>query len=67
MKFKIADWRIEVTWDGLFMQPLERAGAKKPQAPAVKSSRRAAAAAGQSFGLAVQTFNKQRHQKGATK
>ena len=28
MKFEIADWRFEVTWDGLLCQPIERGRAK---------------------------------------
>jgi hypothetical protein len=97
MKFEIADWRFEVTWDGLLLQPIKRgranganakaavakaavakaavakaAVAKAAVAKAAKKNvpqpdRRAAAASAQPLGLAVQTFNKQRTRKGATK
>ena len=76
MKFEIADWRFEVTWDGLLLQPIERGRAKaaiaavntkatKKNVPQPDS--RAAAASAQPVGLAVQTFNNQRPRKGATK
>jgi hypothetical protein len=72
MKFEIADWRFEVTWDGLLMQPIERGRAMAAVAKAAKknvpqSGRRAAAASAQPLGLAVQTFNKQRTRKGVAK
>jgi len=77
MKFEIADWRFEVTWDGLLMQPIERGRAKAAVAMAAnanvakknvpQSGRRAAAASAQPLGLAVQTFSKQRTRKGVTK
>jgi hypothetical protein len=72
MKFEIADWRFEVTWDGLLMQPIERGRAKAAVVNVAKknvpqSGRRAAAASAQLLGLAVQTFNKQRTRKGVTK
>jgi hypothetical protein len=72
MKFEIADWRFEVTWDGLLLQPIERGRAKAAIAKATKKNvpqpdRRAAAASAQPLGLVVQTFNKQRTRKGATK
>jgi hypothetical protein len=77
MKFEIADWRFEVTWDGLLLQPIERGRAKAAIAKAAiakatkknvpQPDRRAAAASAQPLGLVVQTFNKQRTRKGATK
>ena len=70
MKFEIADWRFEVTWGGLVLQPLERGSAKVAKA-AKKSSgqnvRRGVATNRPALGLAAQTFNERRPQKGATK
>lgn len=67
MKFEIADWRFEVTWSGLLLQPLERGRAKAAKKGAAEPVRRAAAANRQSLGLAAHTFNEHRPQKGATK
>ncbi len=69
MKFEIADWRFEVTWDGLLCQPIERGRAKaaKKSAAQPNSRERAGESNCNALGLAVQTFNKQTHRKGATK
>jgi hypothetical protein len=69
MKFEIADWRFEVTWDGLLCQPIERGRAKAAKkSPAQPNSReRVGESKRHALGLAVQTFNKQTHRKGATK
>jgi len=69
MKFEIADWRFEVTWDGLLCQPIERGRAKAAKkSPAQLNSReRAGESKRHALGLAVQTFNKQTRRKGATK
>jgi hypothetical protein len=39
MKFEIADWRFEVTWDGLLCQPIERGRSKAAKKPAAQSDR----------------------------
>jgi len=69
MKFEIADWRFEVTWDGLLCQPIQRGRAKAAKKSAVQPSSRERAGESNrpAFGLAVQTFNKRTHRKGATK
>lgn len=73
MKFEIADWRFEVTWDGLLCQPVERGrtkAAKKSAAQSKQYGGRRDGASGSDrheIGFAVQTFNKQTHRKGATK
>jgi hypothetical protein len=69
MKFEIADWRFEVTWDGLLCQPIERGRAKaaKKSAAQPKGRERAGESNPPALGLAVRTFNKQTHRKGATK
>jgi hypothetical protein len=69
MKFEIADWRFEVTWDGLLCQPIERGRAKAAKkSPAQPNSHeRAGESNRHALGLAVQTFNKQTYRKGATK
>jgi len=67
MKFEIADWRFEVTWDGLLLQPLERGRAKTAKKTAAQAGRRDDAASRYALGLVAQTFNKQRARKGATK
>jgi hypothetical protein len=72
MKFEIADWRFEVTWDGLLCQPIERGPAKAAKKSAARSNgREGRERAGESnrhaLGLAVQPFDKQPHRKGATK
>jgi len=73
MKFEIADWRFEVTWDGLLCQPIERGREKAAKKSAARPNSREArrGRAGESnrhaLGLAVQTFDKQTHRKGATK
>lgn len=69
MKFEIADWRFEVTWDGLLCQPIDRGRAKAAEKPAARPDRRERASKSDrhAIGLAVQTFDKQTHRKGATK
>ena len=77
MKFEIADWRFEVTWDGLLCQPIERGRAKAAKKSAARSNGREGGREGcreragesnrHALGLAVQTFDKQTHRKGATK
>ena len=73
MKFEIADWRFEVTWDGLLCQPIERGRAKAAKKSASRSNgregrrERAGESNRHALGLAVQPFNKQSHRKGATK
>jgi len=69
MKFEIADWRFEVTWDGLLCQPIERGRAKAAKKSAAQPNNRERAVEPNrpALGLAVQTFNKQTHRKGATK
>ena len=76
MKFEIADWRFEVTWDGLLGQPIERGRAKAAKKSARSDGRsdgregrreRAGESNRHALGLAVQTFDKQPHRKGATK
>ena len=67
MKFEIADWRFEVTWGGLLLQPLERGRAKTAKKSAAQTVRRGGAANRQALGLAAHTFNERRPQKGATK
>jgi hypothetical protein len=69
MKIEIADWRFEVTWDGLLCQPIERRRAKAAKKSAAQPSNRERAVEPNrpALGLAVQTFNKQTHRKGATK
>ena len=73
MKFEIADWRFEVTWDGLLCQPIERGRAKVGKKSAARSNgregrrERAGESNRHALGLAVHTFDKQTHRKGATK
>lgn len=72
MKFEIADWRFEVTWDGLLCQPIERGranAAKKSTRSDGREGRlgRAGESKRHALGLTVQTFDKQPHRKGATK
>jgi hypothetical protein len=73
MKFEIADWRFEVTWDGLLCQPIERGRAKDAKKSAARSNghegrrKRASESSRHALGLAVQPFDKQPHRKGATK
>ena len=73
MKFEIADWRFEVTWDGLLCQPIERGRAKDAKKSASRSNgregrrERAGESSRHALGLAVQPFDKQPHRKGATK
>jgi hypothetical protein len=61
MKFEIADWRFEVTWDGLHCQPIERGRAKAVKKPAARPESRQGAGKSDrhATGLAVQTINKQ--------
>jgi hypothetical protein len=40
MKFEIADWRFEVTWDGLLCQPIEREQAKAAKKSAARPGSR---------------------------
>jgi len=72
MKFEIADWRFEVTWDGLLCQPIERGRAKAAKKSARSDGRegrreQASESNRHALGLAVQSFDKQPHRKGATK
>jgi hypothetical protein len=69
MKFEIADWRFEVTWDGLLCQPIERGRAKaaKKSAARHKQPEGAGKSDRHAIGLTVQTFDRQTHRKGATK
>jgi hypothetical protein len=69
MKFEIADWRFEVTWDGLLCQPIERGQAKVARKPAARREQRKGAneSSREAPRLTVQTFDKQAQQKGATK
>jgi hypothetical protein len=69
MKFEIADWRFEVTWDGLLCQPIERGRAKAPKKSAAQSNgrERAGESKRHALGLAVNPLDKQPHRKGATK
>jgi hypothetical protein len=73
MKFEIADWRFEVTWDGLLCQPIECGRAKDAKKSAARSNgregrrERAGESNHHALGLAVQPFDKQPHRKGATK
>jgi hypothetical protein len=70
MKFEIADWRFEVTWDGLLCQPIEREQAKAARKTADHREQRKGAgesarrAETQNF---ASTHFKQAQQKGATK
>ncbi|MGH9767176.1 MAG: hypothetical protein ACREAB_07050 [Blastocatellia bacterium] len=68
LKFEIADWRFEVTWDGLLLQPIERGRAKAAKKSAARPHRRdnAGKANRHSLELAT-TLNKHIHRKGATK
>jgi hypothetical protein len=73
MRFEIADWRFEVTWDGLLCQPIERGRAKAAKKSAAQSNRSEGRCEGRregarksdrhAIGLAVQTFNKQTSRK----
>ncbi|HEX5085244.1 MAG TPA: hypothetical protein VFY40_24670 [Blastocatellia bacterium] len=70
MKFEIADWRFEVTWDGLLCQPIERGRAKAAKKPAIrreKPGRVASETARQAAGFTVQSLGNNAQQKGATK
>jgi hypothetical protein len=70
MKFEIADWRFEVTWDGLLCQPIERGQAKAAKKPAVRREepgRVASETARQATGFTVQSLGNKAQQKGATK
>jgi hypothetical protein len=69
MKIEIADWRFEVTWDGLLCQPIERGRAKAAKKSSARSNgrERAGESNRHALGLAVQTFDKQTHRKGAAK
>ena len=67
MKFEIADWRFEVTWSGLLLQPLERGRAKTAKKNAAQPVRRGGEGRRHALGLTAHTFNDRRPQKGATK
>jgi hypothetical protein len=73
MKFEIADWRFEVTWDGLLCQPIERGTAKAAKKSAAQPDQRQGGRKGARksdrhvTGLAVQIFDKQTQRKGAMK
>jgi hypothetical protein len=71
LKFEIADWRFEVTWDGMLCQPLERGRAKGAKRPAELPNRanqvdRARRGTAPSLELAAKPFNNPQR-KGATK
>jgi hypothetical protein len=69
MRFEIADWRFEFTWDGLLCQPIERGRSKAAKKPTAQSDRCEGRREGarksdrHAIGLAVQTFNKQTSRK----
>lgn len=65
MKFEIADWKLEVTWNGLLMQPLERGRTKTSKQTAAQPARRNNAINRQGLGLAANSYNGRR--KGAAK
>ena len=76
MKFEIADWRFEVTWDGLLCQPIERgqaktaeksAGRREQRKRASEPARRVTRHAVETQDFASLPFDKQAQQKGATK
>jgi hypothetical protein len=76
MKFEIADWRFEVTWDGLLCQPVERGQAKTARKSAARREQRkgTSESARHMTRLAVETqdfaslhLDKQAQQKGHTK
>src|SRR5262249_28382278 len=69
MKYEIADWRFEVTWDGLFCQPIERVRMKAAKKSAVRPNQRedASKSGRHAIGLTVQAFEKQTYRKGARK
>jgi hypothetical protein len=67
MKFEIADWRFEVTWDGLLCQPIGREQAKAAKKPAARSSRDGASESSRhAIGLKFQTFDRQTQRKNST-
>jgi hypothetical protein len=61
MKFEIADWRFEVTWDGLLCQPIEREQAKAAKKPAARPGRRdgASESSRHAIGHTLRTFDGQ--------
>ena len=65
MKFEIADWRFEVTWDGLLCQPIERGQAKAAKKTAARPGRRdgASESSRHAIGLTVQTLDRQTQRK----
>lgn len=71
MKFEIADWRFEVTWDGLLCQPIERGRTEAAKKSAAQSNRREGRREGASgsnhhaIGPTAQTFNKQTYCTGS--
>ncbi len=69
LKFEIADWRFEVTWDGMLCQPLERGREKEAKKRAAQPHRRERGgnANRDALDLAAQTLNRQTIQKGAPK
>jgi hypothetical protein len=69
LKFEIADWKFEVTWDGMLCQPLERGRTKTTKKPATRQTRRdhAGQLSRQSLELAANTINNNPHRKGVTK
>jgi len=76
MKFEIADWRFEVTWDGLLCQPLEHGREKTAKKSSARRERRKRVSDSNRhvIGLSVETqnlaslpFDKQSHRKGTTK
>jgi hypothetical protein len=69
MRFEIADWRFEVTWQGLLCQPIERgrANTTKKSEARQEPRQRVSKSDRHMTGLAVETFDKQTYRKGATK
>ena len=69
LKFEIADWKFEVTWDGMLCQPLDRGRTKTTKKPATRQNRREHAGQlnRQSLELAANTINNNTHRKGVAK
>jgi hypothetical protein len=76
MKFEIADWRFEVTWDGLRCRPLDRGREKTAKKSSARGEQRKylSETNSQVIGLTVETqnlaslyFNKQEQRKGHKK
>ena len=76
MKFEIADWRFEVTWDGLLCQPLDRGRERTAKKSSARGEQRKylSETNSQVIGLTVETqnlaslyFNKKEQRKGHKK